>query len=157
MKHAAFAPAVLLCAIGIASTAFAQSKPAQAPVTKAAAAGTTQAPAAPAKFVKPVKGTATIELIKGNPNKVGGDIVTVMKIKNTSTGAINLLKVDEYWYNKKPVVVTGDTQTYRKPFHPGEIIEITLRSPVKPDLYQPQWAFSHANGNIEVKAVKKFQ
>ena len=53
--------------------------------------------------------------------------------------------------------MTGDTQSYRKPFNPGEIIEITLKSPVKPDLYQPQWAFSHANGNIEVKAVKKFQ
>jgi hypothetical protein len=170
MKHAAFAPsAAILCSIFVVSTAFAQAKPAQVPATKAAAQTaqapatkataqtTAQAPAAPAKFVKPVKGVATIELIKGSPNKIGGDIVTVMKIKNTSSGAINLLKVDEYWYNKKQVVVTGDTQSYRKPFHPGEIIEITLKSPVKPDLYQPQWAFSHANGTVEVKAVKKFQ
>jgi len=158
MKHAALAPsAAILCSIFVVSTAFAQAKPAQAPATKAAPTTATQAPATAAKFVKPVKGVATIELIKGSPNKIGGDIVTVMKIKNTSSGAINLLKVDEYWYSKKQVVVTGDTQSYRKPFLPGEIIEITLRSPSKPDLYQPQWAFSHANGTIEVKAVKKFQ
>jgi hypothetical protein len=158
MKHAAFAPAAaLLCSMFVVSTAFAQAKPAQASASKAAAQTTAQAPATAAKFVKPIKGVANIELIKGAPNKVKGDIVTVMKIKNTSNGAINLLKVDEYWYNKKRVVVTGTSESYRKPFHPGEIIEITLRSPEKPDLYQPQWAFSHANGTVEVKAVKKFQ
>jgi hypothetical protein len=158
MKHAAFAPAAaLLCSICVASTAFAQAKPAQAPATKAAASTAAPAPAVPARFVKPIKGVATIEVIKGDPKKIGSDIVTVLKIKNTSNGAISLLKVDEYWYNKKQVVVTGDTQSHRKPFNPGEVIEITLRSPAKPDLYQPQWAFSHANGNIQTKSVKKFE
>ena len=157
MKHSFALAALLPCSILVASTAFAQAKPAQAPATQTAAPTTAQAPAVRAKFVRPVKGVATIELIKGAPNKIGGDIVTVMKIKNTSSGAINLLKVDEYWYNKKQLVVTGTSESYRKPFHPGEIIEITLKSPAKPDLYQPQWAFSHANGNVEVKAVKKFQ
>jgi hypothetical protein len=157
MTPAAFAPAgTLLCSLLVVSAAFAQDKPAQAPATKATAASSVQAPAAPARFVKPVKGTATIELIKGAPKKIGPDIVTVLKIKNTSNGAINLLKVDEYWYNKKQQVVTGDTQSHRKPFLPGEIIEITMKSPAKPDLYMPQWAFSHANGNIVLKAVKKF-
>jgi hypothetical protein len=158
MTRAAFAPAAtLLCSLFAVSAAFAQAKPAQAPATKAAAPTNAQAPAAPAKFVKPVKGIATIELIKGDPKKIGSDIVTVLKIKNTSNGAINLLKVDEYWYNKKQQVVTGDSQSHRKPFLPGEIIEITMRSPAKPDLYVPQWAFSHANGTVTLKAVKKFQ
>src|SRR5688500_17900918 len=104
MKYAASATA-LLCSMFAASTAFAQAKPAQAPATKAAATSTAQAPALATKFVRPVKGVATIEVIKGSPKKIGGDIVTVLKIKNTSPGAISLLKVDEYWYNKKPVVV----------------------------------------------------
>ena len=157
MKHAAFAPATaLICSLFVASPAFAQAKPAQAPATKAAATASAPAPALPARFVRPVKGTASVQVIKGAPKKVGADIVTVLKIKNTSNGAISLLKVDEYWYNKKQVVVTGDSQSYRKPFNPGEVIEITLRSPSKPDLYQPQWAFSHANGNVDTKAVKKF-
>ena len=92
------------------------------------------------------------------PWKVGQDIVTVIKVKNTSAGAISLLKVDEYWYDKKLNVVTGDSQPYRKPFNPGEIIEVTLKSPIKPnvELYRSQYQYSHANGDIKVKAVKKF-
>jgi hypothetical protein len=157
MKYAAFAPATaLLCSVFAATSAFGQAKPVQAPATKAAPTTATPAPAAPARFVRPIKGTASVQVIKGAPKKIGNDIVTVLKIKNMSNGAISLLKVDEYWYNKKQVVVTGDSQSYRKPFNPGEIIEITLRSPSKPDLYQPQWAFSHANGNVDTKAVKKF-
>lgn len=157
-RAAAFAPAAtLICSFFVVSAAFAQGNPAQAPAAKAAASTTAQAPAAPAKFVKPVKGTANIEIIRGAPKKIGPDIVMVMKIKNTSYGAINLLKVDEYWYNKNRVVVTGDSQSYRKPLLPGQIIEITMKSPYKPDLYVPQWAFSHANGDVQVKSVKKFE
>jgi hypothetical protein len=157
MKHSAFAPAALLCSLFIASTAFAQAKPAQAPATKAAAPTTAPAPAVPAKFVRPVKGVATIEVIQQQGRKIGNDIVTVLKIKNTSNGAISLLKVDEYWYNKKPEVVTGDTQSWRKPFNPGEVIDMTMKSPIKPDLYRSQYAFSHANGSIQAKTVKKFE
>jgi hypothetical protein len=157
MKYAAYAPATaLLCSLFVPSASFGQAKPAQAPATKAAATTAAPAPAAPARFVRPIKGTASVQVIKGAPKKIGSDIVTVLKIKNMSSGAISLLKVDEYWYNKKQVVVTGDSQSYRKPFNPGEVIEITLRSPSKPDLYQPQWAFSHANGNVDTKSVKKF-
>ena len=158
MNRIAFAPAVaLLCSLILASNAFAQAKPAQAPATKAAPAAAAQAPATPAKFVRPIKGVARIEFMQGTPKKIGGDIVTVLKIRNVSSGAISLLKVDEYWYNKKREVATGDSQRYRKPFLPGEIIEITTRSPFKPDLYQSQYQFSHANGGIDVKRVKKFE
>src|SRR6187402_1206747 len=98
MKHAAFAPAAILCSLFVASTAFAQAKPAaQAPATKAAPApAPTTAPAVPARFVRPVKGIATIEVIQQQGRRIGNDIVTVLKIKNTSNGAISLLKVDEY-------------------------------------------------------------
>lgn len=158
MKRRASAPAVtLLCALLIAPSAFAQARPAaQAPAKKAAPATATPAPTAPARFVKMVKGTATVEVIQGAPKKVGGDIVTVLKIKNMSPASISLLKVDEYWYDKKLQVASGDSQPYRKPFNPGEVIELTMRSPFKPDLYKSQYAFSHANGDVKVKAVKKF-
>lgn len=158
MNRIAFAPAVaLLCSLILASNAFAQAKATQAPATKAAPAAAAQAPAARAKFVRPIKGVANIEFMQGTPKKIGGDIVTVLKIRNVSSGAISLLKVDEYWYNKKREVATGDSQPYRKPFLPGEIIEITMRSPFKPDLYQSQYQFSHAYGGIDVKRVKKFE
>jgi hypothetical protein len=97
-------------------------------------------------------------VIKGDSKKVGNDIVTVVKVKNMSSGAIALLRADESWYDKKTrQVVTGDTYRHMKPLLPGEIVEMTLRSPFKPDLYASRIDFSHANGKIEAKAVKKFE
>jgi hypothetical protein len=161
MKRSAFAPALAL-AFGVpllvASSASAQARPgAQAPATKAAPATAAPAAPAPARFTKMYKGTAEIEVIQATPKRVGQDMVTVLKIRNMSPGAISLLKVDEYWYDHKMKVVSGDTQPYRKPFNEKEIIEITMRSPVKPDLYKNQFAFSHANGQVKAKPVKKFE
>ncbi len=161
MKRFAFASSVIvLLAFGVVSV-FAQAKPAQAPASKAAAPAatpTTTPPAAPAKFVKPLKGTADIQFMEASAKKVGNDIVTVLKIKNMSTAPIALLKVDEYWYNKAREVVTGDSQPYRKPFMPGEVIELTLKAPYKTgmDLSVSQYMFSHSGGQVNPKRVKKF-
>jgi hypothetical protein len=156
MKRFAFASSVtVLLALG-AAPAFAQTKPAQAPAAKVTRPTTAQAPAAPAKFVKTLKGTADIQFMQQPSRKVGSDIVTVLKIKNLSSLAVSLLKVDEYWYDKTRVVVTGDSEAWRKPFLPGEIIELTMKSPYKPDLFQSQYQFSHAGGQVNVKRVKKF-
>ena len=95
-------------------------------------------------------------MIQSPSKRVGADIVTVIKVKNSSSGAIGLLRVDELWYNKKLEQVTGDSQKLLKPLQPGEVAEITMKSPAKPDLYKSQYAFSHANGKIDVKSVKKF-
>ena len=158
MKRRAFAPAfAAACVLVLASAAFAQTRPgAQAPATKAAPVTAAPAPATPARFTTMVKGKADIQVIQGVPKKVGNDMVTVLKIKNMSPAAISLLKVDEYWYDKKMQLVSGDTQPYRKPFNAGEIIEVTMKSPVKPDLYRNQFKFSHANGDVNAKPVKKF-
>ena len=158
MKRHAFASALAaVCMLLLSSSAFAQAKPgAQAPAVKAAPVTATPAPATPAKFTTMVKGKADIEVIQAMPKKVGDDMVTVLKIKNMSPAAISLLKVDEYWYDKKMQLVSGDSQPYRKPFLAGEVIEITMKSPVKPDLYKNQFKFSHANGEVNAKAVKKF-
>jgi len=159
MTRTRFAPALTVaCALLVAPCAFAQSKPGtQAPATKAAPATAKPAPAAPARFVPMLKGTANLEVIQGTPKKIGADMVTVLTIKNMSDAAVSLLKVDEYWYDRKMQVVSGDSQAYRKPFNPGDVIEITMKSPVKPGLYKNQFAFSHANGDVKVKPVKKFE
>jgi hypothetical protein len=107
----------------------------------------------------PLKGTADIEFMQiGQSKRVGSEIVTVLKIKNLSNAAVSLLKVDEYWYDKgnPPKVITGDSQPYRKPFMPGEIIEITMKSPYKADIGASQYQFSHAGGEVRLKRVKKF-
>lgn len=149
----------VLSSPALAQTKAAQSKPGQAPATKAAPAPAPAAPAAPARFVKSMKGVATVDFVEAATKTVGTDVVTVLKVKNTSPLAISLFKVDEYWYNKKrpPEVVSGDTYKNLKPFMPGEILEVTLKAPKKPgeEFYMSQYQFSHAGGEVKPNRVKK--
>ena len=144
------AVALLACIVSI-SPAFAQAKPAAV-----AAAPTTPAPAAPAKWVAPVKGVATIEVVRGPAKVVGKEVVSTFKLKNTSTGSINLLKASQDWYNKERKLITSAGGMYRKPFLPGEVIDFELRAPLngKPDV--DQILFTHANGKVNAKVVKSF-
>ena len=118
----------------------------------------TPAPAQKAKFIPPVKGVATVEVIQSAPKRTGKEMVTVVKVKNTSKGSINLLKIDEYWYDKGGKVVSGGPYFHTKaPILPGEVVEITLKSPYKAEMKQNQMIFAHANGKVEAKAVKAFK
>jgi len=155
----ASAVALLSCSVSIASVS-AQTKSA-APAKAVAATPAASTPAAPAKWVPPVKGTATIELVRGPAKVVGKEIVSTFKLKNMSNGSINLLKADQDWYDKGESggarkLITSATGLYRKPFLPGEVIDFELRAPLngKPDI--DRIVFSHANGKIDAKAVKKF-
>jgi hypothetical protein len=149
MHRSTFASAcTLLFCSAVATSAFAQAKP---------AAPTTPAPAARAKFATPVKGEAVVQVIAGAPKYVGNDIVTVYKIKNMASGPIAMLKIDQYWYDKGKMVSTA-TERYKQPFQPGEVIEMTTHAP-KPasaGALSNNATFSHANGKITPKPVKKF-
>jgi hypothetical protein len=119
-----------------------------------------QTAAKPAKYIPPVKGLATIDVIQMPSKRVGNEMVTVIKVRNTSKGAINLLKADEYWYDKSMKIVSGTPYAHKKaPIQPGEIIEITLRSPIPKGvtLYQNQILFRHANGDAKATKVKEFK
>jgi len=153
MNRCAFvSAAVLVCALAFSPVLTAQT----AKPTPATSSGST-APAAPAKFVPMVTGVASIEVIQSPPKRQGSDIVTLLRIKNVSSGAIGLLRVDELWYDKDLKQVTGDTETVKR-ILPGEIVEITMKSPAKPNLSRSQYAFSQNSGNhkVDAKAVKKF-
>jgi len=143
---------VLVGFLAFAPGAFAQA----AKATPATAAAAPSADVAKARMSPPVKGTAYVEVIQGQPKKVGSDMVTVSKIKNVSNAPIAGMRVDEYWYNAKLVQVTGDTERVRAPIAPGEVVEVTTKSPVKPDLYKSTLMFNHANGKVTAKGVKKF-
>jgi hypothetical protein len=145
MTRSPFASALALLFLA-AAVAFAQA-PAQ------------QNPPARAKWVAPVKGVAEVQIIKSDSKNNGKEIVTNFKIKNMSSGAIALFRIDEYWYTQgqKPQLVTGDTQRYPKPILPGEVVEMTTRSPAKPGAARSQWAFQHANGKIKPEVVKQFK
>jgi hypothetical protein len=143
--HLTLACAILLTAGAAAAGQATPAAPAQA------------APAAPAKFVPPIRGQAELGFLKPVTKRVGNEIVTVIKVKNLSaTGSIAGLKVDEYWYDKAGDPVSGDTFRYRKPLMPGEVIDVTLRTPVNPKMDRNQYNFSHANGTIKTKQMPKF-
>ena len=150
-RRASVCVAALLCSLAVVPVVFAQA-------AKTTPATPTASPAAPAKakFVPLIKGLASIQVIQSASKRVGPDIVTMLKIKNVSTGSIGLLRVDELWYDKDLKQVTGDSHAIRRAILPGEVIELTMKSPSKPNLYRSQYAFSHAGGKIDAKAVKKF-
>ena len=117
-----------------------------------------QAPAKPAKYIPPVKGVATIEVLQMPTKRVGKEMVTVIKVRNTSKGSINLLKADEYWYDKNVKLISGTQYAHKKaPIQPGEIVEITLKSPYVAGVQRNQIMFRHANGDIKATAVKAFK
>jgi hypothetical protein len=146
----AFAGAVVL----VASTAAAQQKPAAKP---AGTAG--QATAAPVKLAPPIRGVANLGVTKPvtKAGKVDGKdfIITTMKVKNMSSGAIAGLKADEFWLDKGGNPVGGDTFRYRKPLQPNEVLEITFRTPRNARMSTNQYRFTHANGDIKTQLVPK--
>jgi hypothetical protein len=113
-------------------------------------------PAASAARVPAIRGVAEVQLTKPVTQRVGNEIVTTMKVKNTSTTAsIAGLKIDEFWYDKAGTPVTGDTFRHRTPLQPGEIVEVTLRTPVNPRMDRNQYQFGHANGDVKTTFVPK--
>jgi hypothetical protein len=108
------------------------------------------------RFVPPIRGTANIEILAPKTTIEGNEVVTRLKIRNASLGAIAMLRVDETWYDKAGNAMPGDTQRRRQLFMPGEIIDIELRVPRNSKFNSNNFQFSHANGKIDVKQVKSF-
>ena len=127
-------------------TSRAQSKPA----VQAAAP-------APAKWVPPIKGEATVDFIQGTATRVKGEVQTKMRVRNTSKGSIALLSVEEIWYNSKREIASNGIYRHKALLPPGDTIDFTLSSPEKPDLQQNMLMFRHANGTIKPTRVKKLQ
>lgn len=159
MKRFAVTP-VLLGLLAFAPSAFAQAaKPAAAPKKDAVPATATPAPPSPellkARMRPALKGTAYIELIKGNAKVVGKELRNTHKVKNVSNAPIVGLRIDEYFYvgQKEASVGTGKLRTA---LAPGEIAEITTEAPLATGITGSNLQFSHANGQVKPTAVKKF-
>src|SRR5581483_9343396 len=76
------------------------AKPAEKPAAAAPAAAPA-APAAPAKFVPPIRGEAAVQMTKPAVKRTGTEVVENFKVKNSSaTGSIAGLKISEFWYDK---------------------------------------------------------
>jgi hypothetical protein len=131
------------------------------PAFAQAAAAKPQQPATAPKFVTPFKGDADVEMTPGATKRDGNLVVTTFKVKNVSKGPLVGFKVDEYWYNAKGDTISG-SQSFRvmKPFMPGEVVDVTLKSPSHADMSAPgvrkMTMFAHANGKVKPKQVPKF-
>ena len=147
----AAAAAVLLATGALAG----QGRPAAKPSTPAPQA---TAPAAPAGFVRPIRGDAEIQMTKPIVKKVKDEIVTTFQMKNmSSTGSIVGLKISEFWYSKGGDIVMTDDYRHRKAVMPNEIITVELRVPSSPQLAtaSSQYRFEQANGAVKPKVVPK--
>ena len=138
--------AVAAIALLLAPAAFAG----QAPTAAAPAA-----PAAPRKLISPVRGEAQVEYTKPNTKVAGTEVVTVIMVKNVSSSPIAGFKLEESWIDKAGTLSGGDTYRHPKPFMPGEIITVTLRTPKNTRMASNSYNFSHANGTVKPKSVPK--
>lgn len=137
----------LAAAIGflVAPAAFAQTP---APTAPAAAQ-------APRKLISPIRGEATVEYTRPNTTRKGANIITIMTVKNTSSGPIAGFRIEESWADKTGNLAGGDVYRHPKPFMPGEVITVTLTSPANARMASNSFNFVHANGTVKPKNVPK--
>ncbi len=137
----------------LAAAAAEQAKPAvQPPAAATKRPNDEGASTTPQKLVAPVRGQAELGFTQPVSRREGNMIVTTIKVKNLSSGAIAGLKVDEFWYDKKGEPVTGAQPfRYRKALMPGEVIDVVLRVPTNPKMDRNSYKFEHANGTIKTK------
>ena len=135
----------------------------QRTVALAAAIGFMIAPAAlaqtpaPRKLISPLRGEATVEYTRPNTVRKGGNIITTMTVKNTSTGPIAGFRIEESWSDKTGNLAGGDIYRHPKPFMPGEVIQVTLTTPANARMTSNSFNFIHANGTVKPKNVPKIE
>ena len=102
-----------------------------------------------------MKGEASVEFIQSKATPVKDEVQTKIKVRNTSKGSIALLSVEEIWYNNKGEITSNGIYRHKQLLNPGEVIEFTVSSLKKPDLYQNMLMFKHAYGTIKPTKVAK--
>ena len=156
MKRITCSSAVILGLLAFAPAAFAQVKAAPKKDAVPAAAPAPPSPEVIKARMRPaLKGTAYVEIIKGTPKRVSGELRNTTKIKNVSNAPIVGLRIDEYFYIGQKEASVGSGRL-RHALAPGEIAEITTAAQLKPGITGSQLMFSHANGQVKPTAVKKF-
>jgi hypothetical protein len=109
----------------------------------------------PKKLVAPVRGEAAVEITAPDTKVGGNEVVTTLRVKNTSKAPIAGFKVEENWF-KGSDAIGGDSYRHARPLQVGEVIQITLKTPRSRVLgARNQYQFSHANGTVKPTTVKK--
>ncbi len=83
-------------------------------------------------------------------------MITTIRVRNVSKDWIARFMVTEHWYDEQGNGVRSSSRRHERPFMPGEVIEMELRTLKDPKFYQNQFEFSHANGNVKDFTVGSF-
>jgi len=149
MIPARLAVAVAVAGVSfVAPSLFAQDPPPQAPPMKPVLAGK--------KFTPPVRGEASIDIIKAPTKREGTTLVTKIQAKNTSSAPIARLKVIETWFDKDGNMIPGGETAINGLLQPNEVGNLEVHTPVNAKMLQSQLQFSHANGTVKPHQVKSF-
>jgi len=155
MKRARLAFAATIAGVIAASglTIAAQGQPApaapKAPEFKTVLAGK--------KFTPPIRGQATIDIVRSPTQRVGTTLVTKIQVRNTSNAPIARLQVVETWYDKTNNIIPGGKGEIPGLLQPGEVGSIEVRTPTNPNMNASKLMFTHANGTVDVKSVKSIE
>lgn len=130
----------------VAGTLFAQEPPAPQAATPGKA-----------RFVTPYRGTAEVEFTapKTVVDHKTNQVTTTIQVKNITKGNIIRLTVEEFWWDKAGSPVTGGKDWCRKPLASGEVYTFTIVTQRDPKMFRNNYKFSHANGDVKPKSVKK--
>jgi len=106
------------------------------------------------KFTPPIRGEATIDIVKQPTKREGSTLVTKILVKNTSNAPIPRLKVAETWFDKDGNMIPGGEAVVNGLLQPNEVSTLEVRTPVNLKMLQSRLQFSHANGTVNAKSVK---
>jgi hypothetical protein len=135
------------------SAAPATKEPAAAPASKEpAASDRVESDYVP----RELRGDAKVQILAPETKVAGDEVVTTIRVRNVSKDWISGLTVTEHWYDQQGTAVGSGSRTHRERFMPGEVIEIQLKTRKRPDFYQSQYQFSHANGEVTATTVGSF-
>ena len=105
------------------------------------------------RFVAPIRGEAEIGYLKPDVKVQGNNVVTTIKLKNLSNGAIAGMRIEEFWWDSNSNPLPADSQRLREPLMPQGVAEIVLTTPKSADMARNSYKFSHANGAIKTQLL----
>jgi hypothetical protein len=147
MNRARIALAATLVATAFVGDVIGQTP--QAPPMKSVLAGR--------KFTPPIKGEANVEYTAPVTKREKEMVVTRITVRNASVGPIPRLTIDETWYDKGGVVVTGGKGIVQGLLQPGEIQVVTIETPFNAKMTSNNYQFGHANGTVKPVRVPKLE
>ena len=109
------------------------------------------------KFTPPVRGQATVDIVRSPTRRDGQTLITRIQVKNTSAAPIARLQVVETWYDKSNNIIPGGRGEVPGLLQPGDVSTIEVRTPVNPNMNASKLMFTHANGTVEPKQVKSIE